>query len=325
MIESSRLTRCVDKILKGEYLDREEAFSLLEVDLYEMLFAANRVRRYFKGDKINFCSIINARSGNCSQDCKFCAQSAHNKTGVQAYPLVSAGQVGQGAQGAVKAQACHYGIVVSGRGAGNKDEIEEICRLIKAVPQDKIGVCGSLGELSREFAAKLKEAGLTRYHHNLETSEKFFPRVCTTHTYADKIKTLRIAQDTGFEVCSGGIFGLGEGWEDRIDMAFALRELGVSSVPLNFLVPVAGTPFEHNKPLPPLEILRIIAIYRLILPDKDIKVAGGREINLRDLQSWIFYAGANGALIGNYLTTAGRSAEDDLRMTADLQLTANTE
>ncbi len=319
----SQLAQFTAKILDGEYLERGEALHLVQADLYELFLSANRIRKHFKGDEVSFCSIINARSGSCSQDCKFCAQSAHYSTGVKTYPLVSPQQVGQGAEAAIQARASHYGVVISGRGLGTEEETEQICRLLRAVPSERLSACASLGELTPDFAARLRETGLTRYHHNLETSARFFPQVCSTHSYEDRVRTLQVAKDAGFELCSGGIFGLGEDWEDRIDLALALRKLGVNSVPLNFLLPVPGTPLEHNPPLPPLEILRIIAVFRLILPDRNIKVAGGREPNLRNLQSWIFFAGANGALIGNYLTTAGRPPEEDLQMIADLELTAS--
>ncbi|MBI5787866.1 MAG: biotin synthase BioB [Candidatus Schekmanbacteria bacterium] len=323
MIISKGLEQLTDKILSGDVVDKDDARFLLAVDLDELLPAANHLRKHFKGNKVGFCSIINARSGNCSQDCKFCAQSAHYNTGIQEYPFIEPQQAKEGAEKAIGMQANHYGIVVSGRGIKSKKDIDQVCRLLEIVPKERITACASLGELTPGFATRLKEMGVSRYHHNLETSERFFPQICTTHSYEDRVKTLQIAAYAGFETCSGGIFGLGEDWEDRLDMAFALRELGVSSVPLNFLVPIPGTPMANNKPLSAGEILRIIAVYRFILPEKDIKVAGGREANLRDLQSWIFLAGANEMMIGNYLTVKGRPVDQDWQMVADLGLTVD--
>jgi biotin synthase len=178
--------------------------------------------------------------------------------------------------------------------------------------------CASFGQLTPLAARQLREAGLRRYNHNLETSARYFPSVCTTHTFEDRVTTIRHAKAAGLQVCSGGIFGMGENATDRVDLAVALRELDVDSIPINFLNPIPGTPFEGLQPLAALECLRILAVYRLLFPTKDIKVAGGREACLRDLQSWIFLAGANGAILGDYLTTSGRSAEEDIQMVRDL-------
>ena len=170
------------------------------------------------------------------------------------------------------------------------------------------------------MAESLVKSGLKRINHNLETSESFFPNVCSTHAFADRVNTIRVAKESGLEICSGAIFGIGEGINDRINLAFTLKDLDVDVVPLNFLHPIPGTPFEDCTPLTPMEALKIISVFRFILPDKDIKVAGGREVNLRDLQSWMFYAGANSTMIGNYLTTKGRKVEEDLQMINDLKL-----
>jgi len=178
--------------------------------------------------------------------------------------------------------------------------------------------CASFGALTPLAARQLYDAGLRRYNHNLETSARFFPTICTTHTFEDRVTTIRHARAAGLQVCSGGIFGMGESPGDRIDMAVALRELDVDSIPINFLNPIPGTPLANAEPLQPMDCLRILGVYRLFFPTRDIKVAGGREAALRDLQSWMFYAGANGAILGNYLTTSGRSAEEDLQMVRDL-------
>jgi len=319
---SNWVRELAEKVLAGGRIEFGEAERLyFEAEQDELLFWANRLRRAFKGKTVDFCSIINAKSGRCPEDCKFCAQSAHYRTSAPVYPLVSEKRLLKGMEEARRARARRYGIVVSGRRINSARELEMVCRALEAIRRmGGIGCCASLGELTAETARRLKASGLERYHHNLETSEEFFPQVCSTHSFADRVRTVRLAKEAGLEVCCGGIFGLGERPVDRLSLAFTLRELEVDSVPLNFLVPIPGTPLEGQPPLAPQEILRIVALFRFVLPRQDIKVCGGRERNLRDLQSWLFYAGANGALIGNYLTTPGRPPEEDWQMVADLEL-----
>ena len=219
--------------------------------------------------------------------------------------------------------ADRFGIVTSGESAcRNQRDFEAICAAAKEIQASGcVNACVSIGKLAPGDVEKLGAAGVRRIHHNLETSGRFFPEICTTHSHADRVDTVRNVKAAGIETCCGGIFGLGETWEDRVDMALELRGLGVDSVPINFLNPVPGTPLGGRPLLPPTEALRIIALYRFLLPDKEIKVCGGREMTLRDLQSWMFRAGASGTMIGDYLTTKGRSPADDLRMIADLGLT----
>jgi biotin synthase len=322
-------------ILKGNQINPDDAEFLIGVDpirndvpfgtisngvnIWDLLHGANHLRRHFKGDKVGLCSIINAKSGNCAEDCRFCAQSAQHSSATKTYPLVSKDEIHNGFQRARQINAQGYSIVTSGNELTDT-EVDTLCAVIQDIPQDNTYLCGSLGRLSRQRAKQLKSAGLYKAHHNIETSRRFFEQVCTTHTYDERLETIRILKDTGFSVCSGGIFGMGETWPDRIDMAFTLRELDVDSIPLNFLMPITGTALENVAPLTPLEILRVIALFRYILPDKNIRVCAGREKNLRDLQSWIFYAGADGMMIGGYLTQPGRSAADDLQMVTDLGL-----
>lgn len=303
-------------------IDRNTAVNLSRLkgqDLFELFISANRIRAKFRGNKVDLCSIINAKSGACPEDCSFCAQSAHSKTNIQVHPLISREQILNAAAIAKNNKARRFCIVTSGKRPSNK-ELDEICNAISEVRETGLLPCATLGMLDHTQLNQLKSAGLHRYHHNLETSEEFFSEICTTHTYMDKIKTIEAAKSLGLSVCSGGIFGLGESWEDRIDMALALRELEVDSVPVNFFAPVSGTPLSNRKMLTPSEALKIIAIYRLIMPDREIRVCGGRPATLRDLNSHIFIAGADGLLIGNYLTTQGRDPESDMLMIKDLGL-----
>ena len=313
------MTRTIEEmqreVVSGGQLGARDAARLVELSEcrpYELLGAANRIREHFKGKVVHLCSIVNARSGACSEDCKFCSQAARHNTGVPAYALMNRDAIVEAAERCANSEADSFGIVTSGRGPGSEKDFDTLCDALGQLPAAQ--ACASLGALTPETAARLYAAGLRRYNHNLETARSFFPSICTTHSYDDRVATVRTARAAGLKVCCGGIFGLGESWDQRIELALALRELNVDTVPINFLNPVPGTPFEGRSVLPAMEGLRIIALYRFLLPTCDIKAAGGRERCLGDLQSWMFYAGANGTLIGNYLTTAGRPAEDDLRM-----------
>jgi biotin synthase len=216
--------------------------------------------------------------------------------------------------------ARRFSIVTSGKALTEK-ELEQVLQALRLVKEETgLALCASLGMLTQRKAHRLKEAGLSRYHHNLETAASFFPSICTTHRYEDDLNTLRSAQEAGLEICSGGIFGLGESAQQRLELAFTLREMAVDSVALNFLNPIPGTPLAMSNGLTPLEILKSVALFRFILPDKDIRICGGREVGLRDLHPLIFWAGANGIMIGNYLTTQGRNHRADLQMIQDLKL-----
>jgi biotin synthase len=307
------------KSLNNVPLTRADARKLVSADSDDLLRYANKLRKHFKGDAVRLCSIINAKSGSCSENCRFCAQSSHNKTQVQTYPLVTGKTIKQAYGAAVAHGASCFGIVTSGNRMSGTD-IDAICAASKGLRKDGMRASVSLGELDDAALRQLKNSGVKRYHHNLETSRRFFKNICTTHSYDDRVATVKRAKKAGFEVCCGGLFGLGETMADRLDLAFTLRELEVDSVPLNFLNPVPGTPLADAPRLSPHEILRTIALFRFILPEKDISVCGGREVNLRDMQSWIFYAGASGMMIGGYLTTPGRGVEQDLRMIKDAGL-----
>ena len=310
-----------EAVLSCSPLDGRDAARLVELseaEPWELFHSANRIRERFKGKTISLCSIVNARSGACSEDCAFCSQSAGHKTGVPAYGLLSAEKMLDAARAAAASGSDCFGIVTSGKGPGSEKDISTIRETIRSI--DFVEACASLGTLTPQDAAGLRAAGLARYHHNLETARSFFPEICTTHSYDSRVATVKAAKAAGLATCCGGIFGLGESWAQRIEMAMELRGLGVESVPINFLNPVQGTRLGHLKPLPALEGLRIIALYRFLLPDSDLKVAGGRAPCLGDLQSWMFYAGANSLMIGHYLTTPGRSVQDDLKMIRDLGL-----
>jgi len=315
----------IDKTLNGQKVSFEEArqiYTDVKMPLGDLLQAANRIREHFKERRVELCSIVNAKSGNCSEDCKFCSQSLHHSSNIEKYPLIDEKQILKAAKSAKGNGATCFGIVTSGKGVASKREIAVICRAIgsikEEIPDMKCSV--SLGTLDKRSLLKLKKTGIAKIHHNLETSEDYFPKMCTTHTYKDRLRVLKDAKELGFKLCSGGIFGLGERREDRLKLAFTLRDLDVDSVPLNFLHPVKGTPLENKEPLSADEILRIVAIYRIILPDKDIKVCGGRVVNLGDHQRMIFEAGANGMMIGNYLTQPGRAPSEDLKMLQKLGL-----
>jgi len=303
-------------------IDKEYALELSRaagLDIFKLFYLANLTRIKYRGNKVDLCSIVNAKSGACPEDCSFCAQSVHSRTDVKAYPLITEEKILEAAVSAKKFGAKRFCVVTSGRKVSGK-EIENICSFVSNIKNLGLLPCATLGMLSLSELEMLKEAGLHRYHHNLETSEAFFKEICTTHTFREKIKVIEAAKSLSLSVCSGGIFGIGESWEDRIDMAFALKELKVNSVPINFITPVYGTPLGDTELLNPMEALKIISIYRLILPESEIRICGGRPNTLRDLNSYIFMAGADGLLIGNYLTTSGRYPEDDLQMIKDMGL-----
>ena len=322
------LNEMENRILGGGSISYQEAIDITELPESEtsaLLYHANRLRVHFFGNRIHLCSIINAKSGLCSENCSFCAQSAHHQTNVPVFPLVDVDEMVSSANKAAKDGSGCYGIVTSGAGIRQGEELERICQALRRIRQEtSIHPSCSLGIINTEIATALKEAGMEKYHHNLETSRSFFPNICTTHAYDDDVETVRAVKQVGLKVCSGGIFGLGESRAQRVELAFTLKELDVDSIPVNFLNPIEGTKLAGADYLTPKECLRIIALYRFILPDKQISVCGGREKNLRDLQSWMFLAGASGTMIGNYLTTSGRAPEHDLQMLHDLGLTPVT-
>src|SRR4051812_9980662 len=319
------IARLAEKVLGGALLDRHDAEQLARAsadELYDLFYWANKIRIRFVGRDVKFCAIVAAKVGGCSEDCKFCAQSSH-------YPEAPAHEQSQLTDDQVLDSAWHaadvgadsFGIVNSGRGPTRR-ELEDWLKpvMMKIATESKTRACATLGALTPETAKFLFDCGIRRINHNLETSERHYPNIVSTHPYSERVNTLKIAKEAGLSLCSGGIFGMGEDWADRLDMLLTLRELGVDVVPLNFLNAIHGTPLENQPELHPMECLKIIAIARFLMPGKEIKVAGGREKVLRDLQSWIFFAGADSTMIGNYLTTYGRSPEMDHQMVRDLGL-----
>lgn len=305
------------KILNGGEITREEAISLIDAPLGELCEAADEIRERFCGDIFDMCTIINGKSGRCSENCKYCAQSAHYNTRCEEYPLLSAEKIVEGALYNYERGVLRYSIVCSGKRLPESEVdslCESICAIKKACP---ISICVSAGLLDEESFRKLKQAGVDRVHNNLESSRRFFPEVCTTHTFDDKIAAINAAKAAGLEVCSGGIMGLGETFEDRIDMVLEARGLGVRSIPVNLLNPIPNTPFEHNPTLTEEEAARAVAIFRFIIPNGQIRLAGGRGL-LGDMGKALFRSGANAAISGDMLTTRGISIDNDMKMCVEL-------
>ena len=305
------------EIMEGKLIGREEALWLWEQPLEELCEQADRIRKHFCAGRFDLCTIINGKSGRCSENCRFCAQSAHNHTGAAEYPLLSAEEIVAQAKREDAQGVLRYSIVTSGKRLTDR-EVDEMCEAVRQIRREcRLSVCISFGLLGEEQYRKLKEAGVTRVHNNLETSRNHFPEICTTHTFDDKVAAIRAAQAAGLTVCSGGIMGMGETKEDRIDMALTLRELGIGSVPVNLLNPIPGTPLERQKPLTADDMRRIVAVYRFLLLDVFIRLAGGRGL-LADKGKGCFQSGANAAITGDMLTTAGITVETDKELLKEL-------
>lgn len=311
------LKELTNEVINGKQITKEKALFLYAQPLSELCENADKIRRYFCSNRFDICTIINAKSGSCSENCKFCAQSAHNHTCAPQYPLLPKEEILAQAKMNHEQGVLRYSIVTSGKRLSDA-EVDEMCEVVREI-KEKVGisVCISFGLLTEEQFRKLKEAGVTRVHNNLETSRRFFPDICTTHSFEDKVKAIRAAQSVGLSVCSGGIMGLGETVEDRIDMAISLRELGINSVPVNMLNPIPGTPFENNEKLTEEDMRRIVAVYRFILPTASIRLAGGRGL-LPDRGKGCFLSGANAAISGNMLTTAGITTKTDMLLLNEL-------
>lgn len=308
---------CKQKVKLGGQLTRKEALRLWEEPVEELCRAADEIRAHFCDNRFDICTIINGKSGRCSENCKYCAQSAHYHTYAEEYPLLGEAEIFRQAVYHAKKGVLRYSIVTSGRRL-SESEIDTMCKIIRKIKKAvDISVCVSFGLLEEDDFRRLKEAGVERVHNNLEASERFFPKVCTTHTFQDKVNTIRAAQRAGLSVCSGGIIGLGETPEDRIDMALTLRELEIQSVPVNLLNPILGTPYERQERLSEEELRKTVAIYRFLLPRAAVRLAGGRGL-LKDKGESCLKSGANALISGDMLTTAGYATETDLEMIARL-------
>lgn len=310
--------KLADEIIAGRRLTADDSLSdFITADLQELTEGADKIRDALCGDKVDLCTIISGRSGRCSENCKFCAQSAHHHTTCDVYDLLDEDTIIATAKANEEEGVDRFGIVNSGYGPTD-EEFEKIIHTIECMDKElNIELCCSLGFLTKEQFRRLHKAGITSIHNNIETSRRFFPEICTTHSFDDKIANIRRAQEEGLCVCSGGIIGMGETWEDRIDMAVTLSELGILSIPVNSLMPIKGTPLENLPRLTEEDILRTIAIFRYINPEANIRLAGGRAL-MDDNGRKTFYSGASASITGNMLTTSGSTIQSDLAMLRDL-------
>jgi len=320
LTENLTAVQIAEKIIDGETLTPSDDLKfLLETPLEELQQGAGLIQKKFCGNHIDLCTIINGKSGRCGEDCKYCAQSAKNHTGIDEYNFLPTKEILAVAKINEKAGVNRFSIVTSGRALTGAD-FDKAVDAYKVLRENlKIDLCASHGILNSEQFKKLRATGVTSYHHNIETSRRFFPQICTSHTYDDRINTINLAQDAGFNVCSGGIIGMGENWQDRIDMAFELFNLQIKSIPINALMAVKGTPLENRPPLAPEEILRTVAIFRYINPTANIRLAAGRKL-LPDFGVSAFLHGASASITGNMLTTSGTTIKSDIELLHKLGL-----
>lgn len=312
------LEQLVEEIKQGRQLGRADDLSfLLEEDLELLCIKADELRKYFKGNQANLCTIINGKSGRCSEDCKFCAQSHCHSTGIDTYDFLDPEEIVKDC-GKQEGKGVHrYSIVTAGRSLSGKDFEKAVEAYREMADRYQIHLCASHGLLTKQQFLELYESGVRHYHCNLETSKAYFPKICTTHTWEEKVENIQRAKEAGLKICSGGIFGMGESWEDRIDMAISLSELQVDSIPLNMLTPIQGTPLENRKQLGEDEILRIITIFRFLNPKADIRLAAGRLL-MESSGKKAFLSGANAALTGDMLTTSGNNTKQDIDMLKEI-------
>jgi biotin synthase len=310
----------VERALRGECLTRDEARAVLQLpddEVPALLQAAFEVRKAHFGKRVKICVLQNARSGLCPEDCHYCSQSSLSTAAIDRYPLMDRQLLLDGARRAFEAGAKRYCMVTSGRGP-SEEEIEHFCEVARAIKQAfPLEICVCLGLLSEAQARKLKEAGVGWVNHNLNTSERFYPEICATHTYQDRVETVKNVRKAGLMTCSGGIVGMGESDDDILELAFACRELGMDSIPVNFLHPIKGTPMESHRFLTPLKCLKVLCLFRFLNPASEIRAAGGREVNLRSLQPLALYP-ANSIFVEGYLTTPGQQSHEAIRMIEDL-------
>jgi biotin synthase len=324
------LQQLADRIIQGQHITREEALELTLIEgqdnILALAAAADKIRQACCGNVVDLCSIINVKSGNCSENCSFCSQSVHHQgTDSPVYGLKSPDEIVANAKAAEAAGAKRFCLVSQGRGpkynSPKSGEFEQILDTVnRIIAETNVKPCCALGELTLEQAQALKEAGVTRYNHNLEASENFYPQIVSTHSWQDRVETVKNLKAAGIQACTGGIMGMGESWADRVDLAIALRALEVESVPINLLNPREGTPLADNQKIDVFNALKAIAIFRFILPQQILRYAGGREAVMGEWQDLGFKAGINAMLVGNYLTTLGQPAEQDQAMLAELGL-----
>jgi biotin synthase len=305
-----------------------DAREILDLDGHALVSAmaeASRLRELRHGRSINLCWIVNARSGSCDQDCAFCAQSARSEARIEAYPLLEVDEIVAAARKAAERGAVRFSIVTSGGAMRRGRLLDAVLVAVERIRNETgLDVCASLGCVERRVLDELKRAGLARYHHNVETSESYWPRICTTRPYAEQRRVVVDAAEAGLEVCSGGVFGMGESLDQRIELLDEIRALHIDSVAINFFTPIPGTPLAEIAPISPLDCLRVVVAARSMMPRRDIRVCGGRERNARDLQAMLLIGGASGIMIGGYLTTPGRPPEEDLAMIRDLGFVPDT-
>ncbi|HMP90365.1 MAG TPA: biotin synthase BioB [Kiritimatiellia bacterium] len=317
--ETVNWNEIADRSLRGEAPTREEAYAVLNApdeEILSLLNAAFRVRHRFHGWDVRLHVLQNAKSGLCRENCSFCSQAIGAQSGVNRYHMQSVEELVEGARKAHEMKAVKYCMVTATRGPSDK-EMDIICEAVRRIKAEiPINICTSLGLLNDEQAKRLAEAGVNRFNHNLETSRNYFPNVCQTHHYEDRVATVKAAKSAGMEACCGGIVGMGETVDDRVDLAYELRELEVESIPVNFLDPRPGTPLAHVPRLKPIECLKTLCMFRFVNPSRDIRVAGGREVNLRDMQAFALYP-ANSMFSEGYLTTGGQGYDKDIRMIED--------
>jgi biotin synthase len=315
-----------DRVLDGGELSREEARRILESpddQLLSLVDAAFRLRRRYFGKTVQLYFLMNAKSGLCPEDCHYCSQSKISDAPIPKYNILKRDKLLDAARLAAERGAKTYCLVISARGP-NEREIKAVEEIVPEIKQKyNLDVCACLGLLSREQADRLKACGVDRVNHNLNTGEEYYQQICSTHSYQDRVETLRHVRDAGMEMCSGGIIGMGETYDDIISMAFDLKDLGVQSIPLNFLNAIEGTPLEGKKDLSPQDCLRALAMFRFVNPSRELRIAGGRELHLRSLQPLGLYV-ANSVFVGDYLTTEGQAPEEDYQMIRDLGFDVTT-
>jgi biotin synthase len=311
-----------EKVLQKSPPSKEEAKAVLTAPAEETLsiiHAAYRVRRHFHGNKVRIHVLQNAKSGACQEDCGYCSQSSKYATQAGQYPMMDMDALVEGARKAKTAGAWNYCMVTAGRGPSNKD-LDVICEAARRVKAELgVKICASLGILTADKAKRLAEAGVDRFNHNLETSERFYRLIVSTHQYSDRVQTIRYAKEAGMEICSGGIVGMGEEPDDVIELCYVLREMGAASVPVNFLDPRPGTPFGHFPRVEPYYALRVLSLFRFVHPEADVRAAGGREVTFRSLQPLVLYA-ANSIFTNGYLTTSGQGQDADHLMIKDMRM-----